>query len=202
MSTSKADPRKPIYSSKPKKEINYFVVFGDSLSDGKNMGEKFSFLGSWVKGLWLKALGLDKSPKERFTNGYTWADDLRLSLISKFLNDDKIKKDSAQRFGKYNLNNADISDDILYQPHTQQKKYTMKEVITEANEVKRKKRVQDRKEGHLFAAELENTSKTTGNLRHIVDSADVADIAISHRYKTNAQRYYCPQKNGTPASSC
>lgn len=39
-----------------------------------------------------KTLGLDKSPKKRFTNGYTWADVLRATLISKFLNDDKIKK--------------------------------------------------------------------------------------------------------------
>lgn len=77
---------------RPKKEITHFVVLGDSLSDGKNMGEKFSFLGPWINGLWKKTLGLDKSPKKRFTNGYTWADVLRATLISKFLNDDKIKK--------------------------------------------------------------------------------------------------------------
>ncbi|KTC83052.1 SGNH/GDSL hydrolase family protein [Legionella cincinnatiensis] len=171
-----------------KKNITHFVVFGDSLSDGKNMGEKFSFLGSWVKGLWLKALGLDKSPNERFTNGYTWADSLRATLISKFLNDDKIKKDSAHRFGRYNLNNADISDDVLYQSPYLRKRYTWDEVTAELREVKRKQRVEDREEGHLFAAKQEGTPEDLINPRHIVDSTDIADAAIAHRHKTNAQR--------------
>ncbi len=181
MTTSKEEPKKPI-PSKPQKEISYFVVFGDSLSDGKNMGEKFSFLGSWINSLWLKALGLDKSPKERFTNGYTWADSLRSMLISKFLNEDKIKTDSAHRFGKYNLDNADISDDILYQSPRQRKKYTWDEVQTESNKVKRKKHVEDREEEHLFAAKRESTPEPE-NPRYILDNADLADAAIAHRYR-------------------
>ncbi|ARB91825.1 SGNH/GDSL hydrolase family protein [Legionella longbeachae] len=171
-----------------KKNLTHFVVFGDSLSDGKNMGEKFSFLGSWVKSLWLKALGLDKSPKERFTNGYTWADSFRATLISKFLNDDKIKNDSDHRFGKYNLNNADISDEVLSQSPFIRKRYTLDDVIAESRKVKRKQRVEDREEGHLFTAKQEGTPEDIINPGHIVDSTDIADAAIAHRYKTNAQR--------------
>lgn len=173
------------------KNITHFIVFGDSLSDGKNMGEKFSFLGSWVKGLWLKTLGLDKSPHERFTNGYTWADSLRATLISKFINDDKIKKkkkDSEHRFGKYNLDNADISDDVLSQSPYIRKRYTLDEVIAELREVKRKKHVEDRDEGYLFAAKQEDNAENRINPRHIIDSTDIADAAIVHRHKTNDQR--------------
>ncbi|KTD59659.1 lipolytic enzyme, GDSL family [Legionella sainthelensi] len=179
-----------------KKNITHFVVFGDSLSDGKNMAEKFSFLGSWVKGLWLKALGLDKSPNERFTNGYTWADSLRSTLISKFLNDDKIKKDSYHRFGKYNRDNADISDDILYQPPYSLNRYTVDDVTAELREVKRKPRIEDRDEGHLFAAKQEDTPEEVINPGHIVDCTDIADAAIAHRHKTNAQRAVLRKKMG------
>lgn len=56
------------------------------------MGEKASFLGSWARWLWLKMLHLDKSPTERFTNGYTWADALKARLVSKFASDTQIKK--------------------------------------------------------------------------------------------------------------
>ncbi|KTD10632.1 lipolytic enzyme, GDSL family [Legionella gratiana] len=180
----------------PKKSITHFVVFGDSLSDGKNMGEKFSFLGSWVKSLWLKALGLDKSPHERFTNGYTWADSLRATLISKFLNDDKIKKDSIHRFGKYNLNNADISDDVLSQSPYKRKRYTLDEVRAESNEVKRKKRVEDREEGHLFTTRQEDAPEDLINPGHIVDNTDIADVAIAYRHKTKSQRTALHKKLG------
>ncbi|WP_454783165.1 SGNH/GDSL hydrolase family protein [Legionella sp. WA2022007384] len=185
MATSKAEIRKPTDS--PKKEISYFVVFGDSLSDGKNMGEKFSFLGSLVNGLWKKTLTLDKSPKERFTNGYTWADVLRATLISKFINEDKIKKDTEHRFGKYNLNNADISDDILNQSPYQRKRYTSDEVQAELNEVERKKHTEDREEAHLFAAKRDNTPEITEKPRFALDNADLADAAITRRYKKNGQ---------------
>lgn len=173
---------------RPKKEITHFVVLGDSLSDGKNMGEKFSFLGPWINGLWKKTLGLDKSPKERFTNGYTWADVLRATLISKFLNDDKIKKDSARRFGRYNLDNADIGDDVLFQPPQKKDRYTGDEITSEIREVRRKKRIEAREEGHLF------TTEEPINHRHIVDNTDIADVAIAHRHKTNAQREVIQRK--------
>ncbi|MCW8410265.1 SGNH/GDSL hydrolase family protein [Legionella sp. PATHC035] len=167
MAESKKEP-KSISVSKHPKEINYFVIFGDSLSDGKNMGEKATFLGPLAKKLWLKITGLSESPKERFTNGYTWADAIKSMVISKFLNEDRIKKDP---FGKFNLNNADISDDILSRlgedqdhqdgfswPHKRQ--YTKKEVRAEINEVRRKKRVEAREEGHLFGANPENSPKS------------------------------------------
>lgn len=183
MAEAKREPK----PSKPKKEITHYVVLGDSLSDGKNMGEKFSFLGSWINGLWKKTLGLDKSPKERFTNGYTWADVLRATLISKFLNDDKIKKDSARRFGKYNLDNTDIGDDVLYSP---EKNYTEDEIRSEIREVRRKKRIEAREEAHLFAPE------GPINPRHIIDNTDIADVAIAHRHKTNVQREFIQRKRG------
>ncbi|KTD03376.1 SGNH/GDSL hydrolase family protein [Fluoribacter gormanii] len=180
MATSKTDIRKPVHPSP--KEISYFVVFGDSLSDGKNMGEKFSFLGSLINGLWDKELGLDKSPKERFTNGYTWADVLRATLISKFINEDKIKKNAQHRFGKYNLDNADISDDVLYQSPYQRKRYTSDEVEAESNEVKRKKHTKDRDEAHLFAAKRENTPENAEKPRY---ELDLADTKVAQRYKKN-----------------
>ncbi|PWY56408.1 GDSL family lipase [Legionella qingyii] len=183
MATSKTDIRKPIGPAQ--KEISYFVVFGDSLSDGKNMGEKFSFLGSFINGLWDKELGLDKSPKERFTNGYTWADVLRATLISKFINEDKIKKDTEHHFGKYNLDSADISDDILYQSPYQRKRYTSNEVEAESNEVQRKKHAQDRDEGHLFAAKRESTPENEKEPRYTLDNADLTDAAIAGRYRKN-----------------
>ncbi|CAM3000762.1 lipolytic enzyme, GDSL family [Legionella steigerwaltii] len=169
MAKSKEEPKTVVFSE-PQKEISHFVIFGDSLSDGKNMGEKVSFLGPLARKLWLKITTLDQSPKERFTNGYTWADSLKSTLISKFLNDDRIKKD---RFGKYNLDNADIGDDILFQPPYRRQRYTKEEVDAETKEVERKKRVKDRDEGHLFTAERENNPKTDPILR---------------RYKTNALR--------------
>ncbi|KTD67304.1 lipolytic enzyme, GDSL family [Legionella steelei] len=161
MTTSKKE-RKPISPSQPQKEISYFVVFGDSLSDGKNMGEKASFLGPLARKLWLAITGLDKSPKERFTNGYTWADSLKSTLISKFLNEDKIKEDSARR--NHNLNNADIGDDIL--SRSSEKQYTEDEIRAEIRRVRRKKRVAAREEGHLFTSGLENTPKTDPLPRH------------------------------------
>lgn len=194
MAEAKRDHKPP----HPQKEITHFVVLGDSLSDGKNMGEKFSFLGPWINGLWKKTLGLDKSPKERFTNGYTWADVLRATLISKFLNDDKIKKDSAHRFGKYNLDNADISDDVISQSPNQRKRYTWEEVESESNQVKRKKRVQDREIGHLFSIEEENTPKVSENPRHMVDSSDIADAVIAQRYKNNIKRTFLMKREEIP----
>lgn len=145
-----------------------------------------------------KTLGLDKSPKERFTNGYTWADVLRATLISKFLNDDKIKKDSAHRFGKYNLDNADISDDVISQSPNQRKRYTWEEVEAESNQVKRKKRVQDREIGHLFSIEEENTPKVSEKPRHMVDSSDIADAVISQRYKNNIKRTFLMKREEIP----
>ncbi|KTD41664.1 SGNH/GDSL hydrolase family protein [Legionella parisiensis] len=183
---------------RPKKEITHFVVLGDSLSDGDNMGEKFAFLGHLINRLWQKTLGLDKSPKDRFTNGYTWADVLRATLISKFLNDDKIKKDSTNRFGKYNLDNADISDDIIAQSPHQRKRYTLEEVEAESNQVKRKKRLQDREIGHLFTIEEENTPNVSEKPRHMVDSTDIADATIAQRYKNNAKRAFLMKKEELP----
>ncbi|HHT0592319.1 TPA: SGNH/GDSL hydrolase family protein [Legionella anisa] len=162
------------------------------------MGEKFSFLGPWINKLWQKTLGLDKSPKDRFTNGYTWADVLRATLISKFLNDDKIKKDSARRFGRYNLDNADISDDVISQSPYQRKRYTWEEIEAESNQVKRKKREQDREIGHLFKIEEENTPKVSEKHRHMVDSSDIADAAIAHRYKNNAKRNFLMKREELP----
>ncbi len=177
--------------SKKKQEINYFVIFGDSLSDAKNMSEKASFLGSWAKWLWLKIVGLDKSPKERFTNGYTWADSLKAFLVSKFISDDKIKKDSSTHFGKHNLDNADISDDILYQPPSLRKKYTFDEVATESREVKRKQHAQNQREFLVLAqgpTKLENHTVILAKPEQLLGSADVADAIIAHRYKENAHR--------------
>ncbi|CAM2733403.1 SGNH/GDSL hydrolase family protein [Legionella anisa] len=181
---------KIIHKKPSKKEITHFVVLGDSLSDGDNMGEKFSFLGPWINRLWQKTLGLDKSPKDRFTNGYTWADVLRATLISKFLNDDKIRKDSTRRFGRYNLNNADIGDDVLYQPPQKKDRYTEDEISSEIREVKRKRRIEAREEGHLF------TTEDPINHRHIVDNTDIADVVIAHRHKTNVQRDTIQRKRG------
>ncbi len=185
-----ATPKELIKSleSSPK-EISYFVVFGDSLSDGKNMGEKFSSLGSLVSELWRKTLKLDQSPKERFTNGYTWADVLRATLISKFINDDKIKKDTEHRFGKYNLDNADISDDVLSQSHFQRKKYTLDAVTAESNEVKRKKQAKDREIAHLFRAKRENIAETEKKPRYALDNADLADAALASRYKKDVLKH-------------
>ena len=162
-------------NTKKKPEINYFVIFGDSLSDGKNMGEKASFLGSWAKWLWLKMLHLDKSPQERFTNGYTWADALKARLVSKFANDAQIEKDSADGFSRHNLDNADISDDVLFQNHAERKKFTYDEVSKQSVQVKRKKREQDAEEELLLAQEA-NKPKSKG---HILDNADAADAILA-----------------------
>ncbi len=173
----------------PKKpEINYFVIFGDSLSDGKNMGEKASFLGSWARWLWLKMLQLDKSPKERFTNGYTWADALKARLVSKFANDAQIKKDSAHGFSRHNLDNADISDDVI----AKRKKFTWDEVYEQSVQVKRKKREQEAEEDLLVAQDIIKP-KAKG---FILDNTDAAD-AILARDK-NA---YSPSLNNVPQES-
>ncbi|CAM4464359.1 MAG: hypothetical protein LEGION0403_FIIPPAGN_02375 [Legionella sp.] len=162
--------------AKKKPEINYFVIFGDSLSDGKNMGEKASFLGSWARWLWLKMLGLDKSPHERFTNGYTWADALKARLVSKFANDTQIKKDSVHDFSRHNLDNADISDDVISQTHADRKKFTWNEVHDQSVLVKRKKREQDAEEVLLVAQEA-----TKPNAKgYFLDNADAADAILAH----------------------
>ncbi|MFJ1267601.1 SGNH/GDSL hydrolase family protein [Legionella lytica] len=166
------NPKKPYENSrvdaKKKPEINYFVIFGDSLSDGKNMGEKASFLGSWAKWLWLKMLDLDKSPTERFTNGYTWADALKARLVSKFANDTQIKKDSPHGFSRHNLDNADISDDVISQTLVDRKKFTWDEVSEQSVLVKRKKREQEAEEEQLLVAQVARKPKKG----HFLDNVD------------------------------
>ncbi|KTC89938.1 SGNH/GDSL hydrolase family protein [Fluoribacter dumoffii] len=174
--------------SQPQKEITHFVIFGDSLSDGKNMGEKASFLGPLAKKLWLKITGLNNSPKERFTNGYTWADSLKSTLVSKFLNDEQLKKDP---FGKFNLNNADISDDVI--SHPSGKHYSRDALKAEIRKVRRKKRVDAREEGHLFTTDKENTIGKPVTAR---DNADIADIALAHSHKPKAERTQLQKRIG------
>lgn len=48
--------------------ISYHVILGDSLSDGGRLKNG--------KPLIAEAAGLSKSPLGRFTNGYTWADEV------------------------------------------------------------------------------------------------------------------------------
>ncbi|MDR3504040.1 MAG: SGNH/GDSL hydrolase family protein [Legionella sp.] len=176
MTISKQPNEHSNVNAKKKPEINYFVIFGDSLSDGKNMGEKASFLGSWARWLWLKMLDLDKSPKERFTNGYTWADALKARLVSKFANDAQIEKDSAHGFSRHNMDNADISDDVISKMHADRKKFTWDEVYDQSVQVKRKKREQDAEE-NLLVAQDANKAKGKG---HVLDSADAADAILAH----------------------
>jgi lysophospholipase L1-like esterase len=176
MTISKKPNEYSSVNTKKKPEINYFVIFGDSLSDGKNMGEKASFLGSWARWLWLKMLDLDKSPTERFTNGYTWADALKARLVSKFANDAQIKKDSAHGFSRHNLDNADISDDVISQSPAERKKFTWDEVYNQSVQVKRKKREQNTEEEILVAQEA-NKPKGKGS---ILDNADAADAILAH----------------------
>ncbi|STY28964.1 lipolytic enzyme, GDSL family [Legionella wadsworthii] len=209
MTDAKIQSRKINPTSEEPKEITHFVIFGDSLSDGKNMGEKFRFLGGWINKLWDKALGLDKSPKERFTNGYTWADVLRANLITKFINDSKIKKDSEHRFAKDNLDNADIGDDIL--SHAGQRNYTGPEVGAEITRVRRKKREETIEIDHVFGEfpspnpsniALARQTKTSTKPIHTKKQAvhanpsresydDISDQAIMDpRYREYVEDYY------------
>jgi phospholipase/lecithinase/hemolysin len=95
----------PFHRPRPKneknsKKINRFVIMGDSLSDRGTL-EKRKLFGVIPLG---PLSGLDLSPRGRFTNGYTWSDD----VSNWFVEDAFIRRTKAHQ-----MRTDDISDAII-----------------------------------------------------------------------------------------
>ena len=96
-----------------KQPIMFIRIEGDSLSDRKTLYKEVIF--GCIPMAWIS--GLSKtSPKGRFTNGYTWSDDLAAKLGSDFniKNTRKYFEDRTEK-NLFYLNSADMADAILYQ---------------------------------------------------------------------------------------
>lgn len=122
------------YSSKTK--ISNLIIMGDSLSDRGTLSKR-KLLGF----ISMKVLsGLRrKSPKGRFTNGYTWTDDLCVRFANQFILQ-SLKTDSKlmvmQKKQSLSSRSADLADDILSLRHTTAKKVAIsKQALTRSDDI-------------------------------------------------------------------
>ncbi len=90
--------------------ISHFVIIGDSLSDRGTLDHRY-FLGFIPMRLLAGLAG--KSPRGRFTNGFTWSDDFSATIADEFIIKRAERNDAPGAQHKYQFDNADIADAIL-----------------------------------------------------------------------------------------
>ena len=99
-------PKRTASQKNTKKVIKNLIIIGDSLSD-RGVMYGATRIGSKL----LSLLGLlNKSPFNRFTNGYAWTDHLAANLANKFTVKDLVKKTSHDT---KKTNSTDIADGII-----------------------------------------------------------------------------------------
>jgi phospholipase/lecithinase/hemolysin len=95
--------------SKIPAKISHIVMMGDSLSDRGTLNNRYLF--GFIPMRWLSGLA-NKSPKGRFTNGYTWSDALCAKIISRFIIDDFTQHPRSKKH--LYQDSTDIADNVLH----------------------------------------------------------------------------------------
>jgi len=90
--------------------ISHFVIIGDSLSDRGTLDHRY-LLGFIPMRLVAGLAG--KSPRGRFTNGFTWSDDFSATIADEFIIKRAEKNNALGAQHKYQFDNTDIADAIL-----------------------------------------------------------------------------------------